>query len=142
MGSFTIDFHQCKGSLIFPTLNFAQSSISRLSLRSYQFYHYVISLYTRSPWETFCDAQDLVHPAGSSVNFALREEIKDFVWVLQWWPFRKYLEAWTNNITVNSKIIIHTYIFILGKPSYVGIFPLYLRMALIFTDFQQRTWLL
>ena len=29
-----------------------------------------------------------------------------------------------------------------GDPSYIGIFLLYFRMALIFTDFEQYTWLL
>ena len=39
---------------------------------------------------------------------------------------------------VDSKTMLHNYIyryFILGELSYVGSFPLYLRMAQIFTDF-------
>ena len=33
-------------------------------------------------------------------------------------------------------MILHNYILYKAEPSYIGIFPLYLRMALIFTDFQ------
>ena len=37
--------------------------------------------------------------------------------------------------TFDTKIILHSYILYKGEPSYVGTFPVYLRMALIFTDF-------
>ena len=36
---------------------------------------------------------------------------------------------------------MHNYILYYGEPSDIGIFPVYLRMALIFTDFQKCTWL-
>ena len=42
---------------------------------------------------------------------------------------------------MGSKIILHNYILYEGELSYVGIFPVYLGMPLIFTDFQQCTWL-
>ena len=37
--------------------------------------------------------------------------------------------------TIGSKIILHNYILDKGQPSYIGIFPVYLGMPLIFTDF-------
>ena len=33
-------------------------------------------------------------------------------------------------------MILHNYILYYGEPSYIGIFPLYMRLALIFLDFQ------
>ena len=36
---------------------------------------------------------------------------------------------------IDSKMILHNYILYWGEQSYIGIFPLYLRMALIFKDF-------
>ena len=42
---------------------------------------------------------------------------------------------------IDSKIILHNYILYKGQPSYTGIFPVYLGMSPIYTDFQQCTWL-
>ena len=36
--------------------------------------------------------------------------------------------------TFNTKIIVHNYILYYGQLSYIGIFPVYSGMALIFTD--------
>ena len=45
-----------------------------------------------------------------------------------------YLEAYSITSTYVSKIIRNYYILHKGEPNYIGIFPLYLRMALTFTD--------
>ena len=37
--------------------------------------------------------------------------------------------------TIYSKIILHNYILYQGELSYIGMFPVCLRMALIFTDY-------
>ena len=37
--------------------------------------------------------------------------------------------------TFDTKIILHNYTLYKGESSYIGIFPVHLRMALIFTDF-------
>ena len=34
-----------------------------------------------------------IHPAETSINFAFCKEIRNSVWLLQWWSMRKYLEA-------------------------------------------------
>ena len=46
-----------------------------------------------------------------------------------------YFEVYTMANTFDTKIILHNYILYKGPLSYIRIFPVYLRMALIFTDF-------
>ena len=46
-----------------------------------------------------------------------------------------YLEANEQPIDLSKKMILYFYISYSGELIYVGIFPAYLKMALIFTDF-------
>ena len=49
-----------------------------------------------------------------------------------------------NEIKIKNQqyaLIPYNYTLLWVKPSYIGIFPVYLGMPLIFTDFQQCTWL-
>ena len=48
--------------------------------------------------------------------------------------WKKNFEAQITN-TIDPKIILQNYILYWGESNYVGIFPVYLRIALIFTDF-------
>ena len=73
-----------------------------------------------------------VNTAGNSVNSVLLNEIRNSDWVLQWWSM-------TN--TIDSKIVLHNNVVNFRGPRYVAIFPVYLRMAPIFTDVQQYVWL-
>ena len=55
---------------------------------------------------------------------------------------RKYILKHTQMInTLDTKIILHNYILYSGELNYVGTFPVDLGASLIFTDFQQYTWL-
>ena len=55
--------------------------------------------------------------------------------LLQWLSMRKHiLKLKKKKKTFVPKIILHNYILYKGDPTYVAIFPVYLRMDLIFTD--------
>ena len=46
-----------------------------------------------------------------------------------------YFKAYTNDLYISYKNNIAQLYFILGRAELLGTFPVYLRMALIFTDF-------
>ena len=52
-----------------------------------------------------------------------------------------YFGAYTKDQYILHKIILDNYISYYGQPSYIGIFPVYLRMPLIFRD-SSRKWVL
>ena len=79
-------------------------------------------------------------------------------WILsKFWLFRgnkKILTVFYNKVVYQSiyfgsinnqctwlKLYLHNYILYLREPTYVGTFPVYLGMSLIFTDFKRCTWL-
>ena len=56
--------------------------------------------------------------------------------LLHWLSMRKHiLKHKKIKKTFVPKIILHNYILYKGDPTYVAIFPVYVRMDLIFTDF-------
>ena len=76
--------------------------------------------YLRTGLIVFCYSENIrydthvLHSAGTSVNILQHTQM-------------------TN--TFDTKIILHNYISYKRQPSYIGNFPVYLRMPLIFTDF-------
>ena len=60
---------------------------------------------------------------------------KFLIELLQWRSRRKHI--WKHT----QKIIPHNYILYYGEPTYVRIVPVYLGVPLIFTNFQQCSWL-
>ena len=86
------------------------------------------------------EALEPIHPAGTSVNSDFFEEISNFCLDFTMVVYEKiYFEAYKN--TFETKMILNIYISYQGEPSYVGKFLVDLGMPLIFTDFQQCTWL-
>ena len=58
---------------------------------------------------------------------------------------KKLRIKWNFELTVFELTVpgpVYDYISYWGDPSYAGIFPLELRMSMIFTDFRQCLWLL